>query len=366
MKNKLITVTLSVLLFSIFVINILSPIKEVSYSERRKLAQFPKPSLNAIISGELMKDFENYTLDQFAFRNQFRSLKALFDFKILNKKDNNDIYVIGDNVFKMEYPLDVGSVYEMSEKMNKVYELYLKDMNVFYSIIPDKNYFRKDDQTHLIMDYEKLQEIMIENVENMTYIDIIDSLELDDYYKTDTHWKQEKLSKVVKTLSEQMEFEKDVNNIMYTQKTYNPFYGVYYGQSALNIEPDTLIYQTTDKMNQISVYNYENSAGEEMPTSIYDEKKLGKMDSYDVFLSGATPLLTIKNPGNKSGKELIIFRDSFGSSLAPLLIEEYSKLMLVDLRYISHEAIGDFIDFGDQDVLFLYSTLVINSSEIIQ
>lgn len=366
MRNKIITITLSVVLLFIFLINLFIPIKAISYSERRKLAQFPKPSINAIISGELMKDFEDYTLDQFIFRNQFRSLKAFFDLKILNKKDNNGIYVVDNNVFKMEYPLDVNSVYKMSEKMNKVYDLYLKDMNVFYSIIPDKNYFRKDEHTHLIMDYKKLEDIMKENVQNMTYINLMDALELDDYYKTDTHWKQESLGNVVKIISEQMGFEKDMSHVDYKLKTYYPFYGVYYGQSALNIEPDTLTYQTTDNMDHMLVYNYENPLGKDKVTSLYDEGKLGKMDSYDVFLSGATPLLTIENPKNKSGKALIIFRDSFGSSLAPLLVEEYSKITMVDLRYISHEALEDFIDFKDQDVLFLYSTLIINSSRILK
>ncbi len=366
MKNKLITITLSAVLLFLFIINIFSPIRDVSYSERRKLAQLPKPSVDGIISGEFMKDFDDYSLDQFAFRNQFRSMKAFFDLKILGKKDNNDIYVIGDGVFKMAYPLNVNSVDKMSEKMNKVYDLYLKDMTVFYSIIPDKNYFRKDKNTHLVMDYDKLEQTMLEKVKNMTYIDIKDALELDDYYKTDSHWKQERLSNVVKIISKQMGFQKDVNNTAYTLKTYEPFYGVYYGQAALTIAPDTLTYLRTDAMDKMLVYNYENPEGKDVPISIYNEEKLGKMDSYDVFLSGATPLLTIENPENKSGKELIIFRDSFGSSLAPLLAEEYSKMTLIDLRYIGHEAVGDFVEFADQDVLFLYSTLIINSSDIIK
>ncbi len=358
--------TLSVVLLFLFVINIFSPNKELSYSERRKLAQFPKFSVEDVKSGELMKDFDDYALDQFAFRNQFRSLKAFVDLKILNKKDNNDIYVVGDSVFKTEYPLNVDSVDKMSEKMNKVYDLYLQDMNVFYSIVPDKNYFRKEKGTHLIMDYEKLQEQMAQKVKNMTYIDIMNALQLEDYYKTDSHWKQETLSDVVKVISGEMGFKKDVNNIEYKLKTFEPFYGIYYGQSALNMPPDTLTYLTSDTIDNVQVYNYENPAGKDSPTSIYNEDKLGKMDSYDVFLSGATPLITLENPETTSGKELILFRDSFGSSLAPLLVEEYSKITLIDLRYISHEAVGDFVEFKDQDVLMLYSTLIINGSDIIK
>ena len=97
--------------------------------------------------------------------------------------------------------------------------------------------------------------------------------------------------------------------------------------------------------------------------SIYNmEKKSGK-DPYEIFLSGPRSLITIENPNCKSDKELVIFRDSFGSSIAPLLSEGYAKITLVDIRYLPVERIGNYINFKDQDVLFLYSTSVLNHSE---
>jgi hypothetical protein len=33
----------------------------------------------------------------------------------------------------------------------------------------------------------------------------------------------------------------------------------------------------------------------------------------------------------------------------------------VDIRYIHPDAIGEFVTFAEQDVLFLYSTLILNS-----
>ena len=79
------------------------------------------------------------------------------------------------------------------------------------------------------------------------------------------------------------------------------------------------------------------------------------------------PLLTISNPDCKTEKELILFRDSFGSSLAPLLIAGYSKITLVDLRYISTDILDDFIDFTKaQDVLFLYNTQILNNSYMLK
>ena len=59
---------------------------------------------------------------------------------------------------------------------------------------------------------------------------------------------------------------------------------------------------------------------------------------------------------------MILFRDSFGSSLVPLLLDNYRKITLVDIRYISSKILEQYIDFNGQDVLFLYSSLVLNQN----
>ena len=73
-------------------------------------------------------------------------------------------------------------------------------------------------------------------------------------------------------------------------------------------------------------------------------------------------MLTIENPDYNGTKELIVFRDSYGSSLVPLLVTGYSKITVVDTRYISPKLLNQYIEFKDQDVLFMYSTLIINNS----
>ena len=58
----------------------------------------------------------------------------------------------------------------------------------------------------------------------------------------------------------------------------------------------------------------------------------------------------------------MLFRDSFGSSIAPLLIENYRKITLIDLRYINSELLSEYVEFNNQDVLFLYSGVVLNQN----
>ena len=63
-----------------------------------------------------------------------------------------------------------------------------------------------------------------------------------------------------------------------------------------------------------------------------------------------------------SNKELIVFRDSYGSSLIPLMVDGYKSITVVDTRYISSSMLSNYIDFNNKDILFLYSTLLINDS----
>ena len=55
----------------------LQPSRDISESERRKLAQMPEISVDTIFSGKFMTNFEDFTLDQFPLRDRFRTLKAL-------------------------------------------------------------------------------------------------------------------------------------------------------------------------------------------------------------------------------------------------------------------------------------------------
>ena len=58
----------------------------------------------------------------------------------------------------------------------------------------------------------------------------------------------------------------------------------------------------------------------------------------------------------------MVFRDSFGSSMIPLLAPEYEQLIVADIRYISPESLFAAVRFQKNcDVLFLYSTSVINT-----
>jgi len=352
-KNIIITIGFIVILAIVFFANLIVKDKTISTSERRKLAQFPKIMISNILNGDVISKWEKYVEDQFVGRDLFRGIKSFWSVNIFNQKDNNKLFEKDNAIYKMEYPLSENNVKKSAQKINEVYEKYLKDMNVYYSIIPDKNYYLENDD-HLKIDYEKIQEIMESNLAKFNYIDIKSSLQLEDYYRTDLHWKQENLQDVVNIIQNNMELDEIKPNYEVIDK--GEFFGAYYGQLATDVLPDNLYILTNETIENCITYNFETQKN----ASIYTENN--SADRYDIFVSGATPLISIENPNAQSDKELLLFRDSFGSSIAPLLVENYSKITLIDLRYISSQLLGNFIEFNNQDVLFLYSTVVLNQN----
>lgn len=357
-KNILLILITAVFLLGFTVWSMLKPDEKESVSERRQLAEFPALNMETVLSGEFMSSFEKYTLDHFPLRDGFRTVKAVTSFYIFRQKDNHDIYIKDGYASKLEYPMDKESIGYAADRFRFVYERFIAgtDMKVYLSVIPDKNYFMAKANGYPSMDYGAFIDEIRSQMDFADYIDISDHLELSDYYRTDTHWRQEKIFDVAVHLASAMGVS--LKGEYVEKKAEKPFYGVYYGQSALPLPADKIYYLDNQMLNRCRVYDYETDTY--LP--VYDLEKLDGNDAYEMFLSGSKSLLTIENPSVSNGKELIIFRDSFGSSLAPLLAEGYEKITLADIRYMSPNMLERFLTFKNQDVLFLYSTTVLNNS----
>jgi len=347
MKHKVISISFIILIFVLSMLGIFIKDQEFSKFERRKLATLK-------LDSKFIENLDTYIEDQFPFRNEFINLNSNISQNILQMKDYNNVYIIGNTIYEKIYPLNIKQCNVFSNKINYIIEKDLQNANVYYTIIPDKEHFLTDD--YLKIDYNLLKE----NVKlNANYIDISTLLDIEDYYRTDIHWKQENLDKIVKQIVEQM--GNDYIEIDYEIKQYEPFYGASYSKAGSNIKPDALVYLENEYTRNAIVKHLEY--GEK---DIYDEQKLNQIDSYDVFLSGASSYIEITNTKATNNNELVIFRDSYTSSLAPLLIPYYSKITLIDLRYINYEIALNLTDFADKDILFIYSTQIINNSNLLK
>lgn len=354
-----------IVIFGLSVAAWFKPADEYSASERRPFAQFPELTVSTVLKGDFTAKFEDYATDQFPLRDDFRTLKAIAKFYLFNQKDNNDIYIHDGQASKLDTEIRESSIENALKKMNYLFETYVKGNTnkVYFSVVPDKSLTLAPEGGYPSLDYVALADRFKNGLSWAEYVDIFPYLDYSDYYKTDTHWSQDKIIDVAETLASAMgaTVEKDYESITLDKD----FYGVYYGQSSLPLPPDKITYLTSDVIENCVVYNYEKDNGK-TPYKVYDMEKLDSKDPYEMFLSGASALIRIENPSNDSGRKLIIFRDSYTSSLAPLLVESYSEVVLIDIRYIMSSFIGAFVtpeDFKDADVLFLYSAMILNSSE---
>ena len=361
MSKKITVIIVAVLMFGLSAFCVLKPADEYSESERRKLASFPEFTVSSFENGSFAKNFETAALDQFPLRDKFRTAKALAQYKLFRFADNNGIYVADGFAVKQLYPLNEASVKNAAAKMTAIYEKYLNSANkVVVAVAPDKGYCLAEKSGHLTLDYNRLTEILRQNAAIGNYVDLTDVLSADCYYKTDTHWRQDKIAPAAEKIAAALGVELENS---YTAKTAtNNFYGVYYGQSALPLSAEQINYVTSAAINSAEVYNAETDT----TGGVYDFDKLSGKDPYEFFLSGSVSLLKITNPQQQNGKRLAVFRDSFGSSLVPYLIGGYSEITVIDTRYINPSLLSDYVDFDSCDVLFLYSTTVLNNSDAIK
>jgi len=364
MKNIIVSIVFIFIMFFFLLLHIIFPDADISKSERRYYTDFPKLNSETVSKKTFMDNFEKYMLDRFPFRNEFRSLKSYYSLYVMGQRDNNGVYRADGSFSSIEYPMNRDLLEDAAKKITAVQNASLNGMNVFYSIIPDKNYFLAEKNGFLSMDYNELVNIINTNIsDSAEYIDIFSALSIDDYYTTDTHWKQENLRKVLECLSSAMGFScPDLET--YSKNEISEFYGVYFGQAAMMMAPDTIVYLENEATKNATVRVLSELNQPFKESIVYDLSRLDGLDKYELFLSGTQIIIDIKNPNASSDKTLYLFRDSFGSSLSPLLIESYSEIVLIDLRWIPNTMLGDYIEFKPgSDALFLYNTSLLNNSD---
>lgn len=364
MKKAIQIVTASVfalLLAGGMLLHLLLPDKAVSKAERRKLTQFPKITSDSLLSGKYSEDLEDYLLDQFPLRDGFRTVKAVWTYDILRQKDNNSVFIEQGSASKLDAQLDENQIKMFVDKMNALHERYFSDSSVLCAVIPDKNYYLTNGENYPRMDYDALFQMVETGLKETETVFLCGELDADYYYTTDSHWRQEKLQSVTDRLALLLGIELPPLDT-YDRAALDGFHGVYYGQAALPLPAETLYYLENDVIRNAVVTGQELE-GEQ---TVYAPDKFDGMDGYDVFLHGAQAVMTLENPLAETDRELVIFRDSFGSSLAPLLLSAYKTVTLVDIRYVSSAFLGQFVDFHGQDVLILYSTTLINGAAVLR
>ena len=344
MKEKIISLTFIIICFLVPIIIFTKEDTIISNYERRKLET----------KEDLKKDFlgniDTYMTDQFPFRNNLINISNIFNRYVLLNYENNDVYIYKDYIIDKNSFTNKKSINIFINKINNIIDTYLDNSNVYISIIPDKAYFLTDD--YLKLDYDYIYKEIL-NI-NAKYINLKDEIKLSDYYKTDIHLKQESYIKLLKVLNKYMNF--NYKESKYEKVVLNDFKGSSYSKVPSYFKSENLIYLKNNIIDNTEVKHLEYDIDK-----VYDLDSYESVDPYNIFLSGPSAYIELTNNKSTTNKELILFRDSFGSSISPILSEYYKKITLIDLRYVKLDYILDKVNFNNSDILFLYSTLIVNS-----
>ena len=230
-KNILVVLLGIAMIFGGMLLCLFWPKEGYSAAERRELEKFPQVTASALLSGDFMADFEKYATDNFPFRDAFRAIKARFCYTALAQRDNNGIYLHQGHIASTDYPYNPQSVAYAAGRFEYISKKYLQNSKVYFSVIPDKSSLLAEEAGALGYDPSLLIGDLKGRMPFAEYIDILGTLSPEDYYKTDSHWKQECITDTAAQLAAGLGVSIDTDLKVNTADT--PFYGVYYGQAAI-------------------------------------------------------------------------------------------------------------------------------------
>ena len=339
-----------------FILNLVLPDRQFSEQENRYLQMRPEFSFKSLFSGDYTSKFETYTTDQFTFRDEWITLKAASELA-LGKQENNDVHLCENGTLIEGFKRPENSV--LDSNMSALNTLVGNtDANVYFALIPDKSDLYSsllpqnapNDSEKEVIDYCYGQS-------NATNVDMYSALSAhtDEYifYRTDHHWTSLGAYYGLSALAESMGLPCPALD-SYTDRhvVSEEFYGTTWSASGFSwVDPDTMeIFVNAPEGLKVTSY----PQGSPVEGKLYDFSFLEKKDKYSMFMGGNCPMHVIET-GNEDKPSLLILRDSYTDSLIPFLLDDFSEIHVLDLRYY-RASLKAYIEQNDFDnVLVSYS-----------
>ena len=339
-----------------FILNLVLPDSQFSEQENRYLQMRPEFSFKSLFSGDYTSKFETYTTDQFTFRDEWITLKAASELA-LGKQENNDVHLCENGTLIEGFKRPENSV--LDSNMSALNTLVGNtDAKVYFALIPDKSDLYSsllpknvpNDSEKEVIDYCYGQS-------NATNVDMYSALSAhkDEYifYRTDHHWTSLGAYYGLSALAESMGLPCPALD-SYTDRhvVSEEFYGTTWSSSGFSwVDPDTMeIFVNAPESLKVTSY----PQGSPVEGKLYDFSFLEKKDKYSMFMGGNCPMHVIET-GNEDKPSLLILRDSYTDSLIPFLLDDFSEIHVLDLRYY-HASLKAYIEQNDFDnVLVCYS-----------
>ncbi|MCI8388574.1 MAG: hypothetical protein HFE63_08940 [Clostridiales bacterium] len=363
--NKATTIIFCAVIALLTVASLFNPVRSESEVENRQLAQMPELSIDALFDGiysagnELGKftsNYEKFVTDQFVARDSWISVKTSVELA-LGKRDTNGVYFADDGYFIEQFTPDDAIVSRNIGFINSFLDFARDKYNVRVLIAPTASLVHSDKLPPLAPNWN--QDEMLDNLaKSPEFVDTRDQLIVHKdeyiYYRTDHHWTTLGAYYAYCQLMESLDLQpvSDYNEVTLSEN----FLGTVIAKVGIKTEPDTL---TTFESKSQPTVSLDFNLGMKTSDSLYAPEKLETRDKYGVFLGGNDAIVDIKT-STKNGRMLLMVKDSYAHCMVPLLVNNYERIILIDLRYYnlgvesylaSLEADGTTVD----DVIVLYN-----------
>lgn len=360
------------IIFGVSGLHIVTGDAEFSESENRVLSQFPKLSVNSLVSGSFMEDFEAYLTDQFPLRDGMIVFKTFAD-RVVGKNEENGVY-IGKNgyLFDSQTPLDKKQVKAIGKavldfkgknaELKTAFVLVPNSSYVYSEYLP--KYLELENQRQLISYVHK--QINDDSILWPAAAKLLRSKTQDAqlYYKTDHHWTTRGAYILFKDIAIAWGLEKDEKDIDKKFSFYeisDSFEGTLASTSGVHDTKDKVEICVPDKSEGTYVVNLESSG--EKTASLFFKDKLKNKNHYEVFLGGNYDKVIISTV-SPSKRSLLLIKDSYANCMIPMLTPYFSKIVVIDPRYLtdSLDSIVKENDFSHMMYLYNVNTLLEDSS----
>ena len=351
--KKIISIIITIIIFSVVLMFMFVPKKEFSYNENRYLEKFPEVSIDNIMSGKFMNKLDSYISDNFPFRESLLSLKSKL-FRVLGVYKQSDVYYGKDNKLYQEYKEPSNSDVVI-KRVNRLKDNI--DSDIYFMLVPTSIYVNKDKVSKYNLSYDEGKTIdYYKDKLDVKFIDVRDRFKKnkEDYlfYGTDHHWT---------TRGAYLGYLEYCNSLGINPNKYefeivnNKFYGTLYSKVLDN----SLEYDYIERIKDDTKYKvYFDDNSEESDILYYDEY-LDKKDKYSYFLDNNHSLIKIENLDSDNDNNILIIKDSYANALVPLIGPHYKNIHVIDPRFYTL-SISDYIKENKiEKVLFVYNVLTL-------
>ena len=363
-KTKIIDFMPAIIFFGfIFVIMILLfvlPKSEYSAQEKKKLADFPEMNVEKVVNAEFQNQLDTYMSDHIPARNFWAGLSSDYELAV-GRNGSKGIYLGSDGYL---FPKPTKSTDNLMKNAGYIKEFADdSDIPIYMTVVPSSGFINSSKlpfNHEPYIDGEMIASFGKSLGDNVKFTDVCKSFsELSSsrqlYYKTDHHWTSEGAYECYSLLGGLMDYA-PVPESSFRKERINNFYGTSYSKSALwTVSPDKMDLWSNQEQPEGSVkVEIRDGSDVKSSESYFFLERLNEDDKYPVFLDGNHSLVTITNSAAKGGT-LVVIKDSYAHTIVPFLSQNYSKIIMADLRYYKKEISALAEEENADAVLILYS-----------